>query len=300
MTTTTTLLEGMGDEPNWMKIHGYSTDSKKSEIILELGESGKTYWFPASPHVIRRFRTMIKESRLTGLRYLQNYINTYRGYSGWPDKKYVEDNRIADGNKSLTVTVLHMFSEGMDIGEVAKDLGLTEDLVKLVAKTYGALNEYMGSEALGKHLKGAQDFARGAEAKLRQNVDKKSKDSGQKYLQGYKSDPRKTADNKSMKDDPSVRNKLVAKRADRIKKVDKLKKGNLIQRTFGIRPKQSNKTPETSPRGIKRGSDRFSRGYNLQNNKSGGDVSKGRDQKGTHPDNARKPVTKFIPLKRQT
>jgi hypothetical protein len=132
------LLEGMGDKPAWMKVHGYSTDAKRSEIILELGEGGRTYWFPATPHVIRKFRTMIQESRLAGLRYLQNYINTYRGYSGWPDKNYVETNRIKDGKKSLTVTVLHMFSEGASLSDVSKDVGLSEDMVELIAKTYGA------------------------------------------------------------------------------------------------------------------------------------------------------------------
>jgi hypothetical protein len=134
------LYEGMGDAPNWMKVHGYSSDTKRSEIILELGDKGKTYWFPATPHVINKFRALIQESRLEGLRYLQNYIRTYRGYSGWPDKKYVEDNRIADGKKSLTVTVLHMFSEGVSIPDVASKLGLSENLVELVAKTYGALS----------------------------------------------------------------------------------------------------------------------------------------------------------------
>lgn len=134
------ILEALGDAPEWMRIHSYVQDKKghKAELILELGESRKKYWFPMTPQVYRRFTYRISESRLKGLKYLQAYIRRYRSYSGWGSSNYVGENRIKD-SKSLTVKVLRMFSENKSINDVSKALSLSESLVQEVAVTYGAL-----------------------------------------------------------------------------------------------------------------------------------------------------------------
>jgi Mor family transcriptional regulator len=135
------LSEGMGDSPNWMEIHGTSQDHKnnRSEIVLKLGEGtkAKTYWFPATPRVVRKFRSLVQESRSKGLKYLQGYIRRYREYSGWT-KLYAENNRIKDGHKSLTVTLLSMFSEGQDVQEISNKLNLSLSLVERVVSTFTA------------------------------------------------------------------------------------------------------------------------------------------------------------------
>lgn len=134
------ILEALGDAPEWMRIHSYVQDKKghKAELILELGENRKKYWFPMTPQVYRRFTYKISESRLKGLKYLQAYIRRYRGYSGWGPADYVKENRIKE-SKSLTVKVLRMFAENKKTKDIASALGLSESLVQEVAVTYGAL-----------------------------------------------------------------------------------------------------------------------------------------------------------------
>lgn len=134
------IFEALGDSPEWMRIHSYVQDKRghKSELILELGERRKKYWFPMTPQVYRRFSYKIGESRLKGLKYLQAYIRRYRDYSGWGPASYVEKNRIKQPN-SLTVNVLRMYNENNNINDVSKALNLSESLVREVVVTYGAL-----------------------------------------------------------------------------------------------------------------------------------------------------------------
>lgn len=132
------LEEAIGDNPEWMNIHSYTQDKKghKGELILELGESKKKYWFPVTPQVYRRFTYKISESRLKGLKYLQSYIRRYRDYSGWPSSTYVSENRIKE-SKSLTVKVLRLYSENKKVKDIADTLNLSSSLVEQLCCTYG-------------------------------------------------------------------------------------------------------------------------------------------------------------------
>jgi len=135
------LEEALGDSPEWMRIHSYVQDKKghKGELILELGESRKKYWFPITPKVYRRFTYKISESRLKGLNYLQSYIRRYRDYSGWPSSTYVSENRIKESN-SLTVKVLSLYSENKSIKHIADNLNLSLSLVEQLCCTYGVFS----------------------------------------------------------------------------------------------------------------------------------------------------------------
>lgn len=132
------IQEAIGDGPEWMRIVDYVQDKKghKAELILELGESKRQYWFPLTPQVYRRFTYKISESRLKGLKYLQSYIRRYRDYSGWPSRSYVAENRIKE-SKSLTVQALRLFSENKSVDEVAKATNLSSSLVEQLCCTYG-------------------------------------------------------------------------------------------------------------------------------------------------------------------
>ena len=105
------MMEKLGDSPNWMRIRSYHRLKGKSggavgELVLKL--RGKNYWFPCPAKVWRSFyaKAISKwEGRYKGLRYLQKYIRRWKGYKGRMTKSYYTKNRIPPKLRNQAVSV---------------------------------------------------------------------------------------------------------------------------------------------------------------------------------------------------
>jgi hypothetical protein len=137
------LEEKYGDKPDWLRIAAYKeaydpvSHRTKSEIMLKL--TGKDYWFPLSPAVYDKFlEKILHENRGKGLRYLQNYIRTYKTYKErWPSKRYVRANKLPVGRSLMDETLGGKDRQrerklNLNFADYAERLGLSEDAVEAI------------------------------------------------------------------------------------------------------------------------------------------------------------------------